>query len=497
MKDLSRVLPLIESGFRSIHVLVIGDVMLDRYVWGSVDRISPEAPVPVLRSVHTTRVPGGAANVCMNVVGLGARATQAGFWGNDLEQRELAELLSNAGVDTSGMTVSSHPTISKTRVMARQQQLLRMDVEDLGTQPQSEHEALLERALHLVSVADAVILSDYAKGTLSPALCRGVIEAARGRGIPVLVDPKEKAFGKYAGATTICPNLSELSLATGIDRTNLDELIAAGQRLVGEAHIDFLTVTMSEKGILLLFPNSSVHSPARAREVFDVSGAGDTVIATMAACLASGLDAESAVNLSNLAAGIVVGKTGTAPISRNELVAELTISTTMTSPEKVLDNDQLLVRIAEWRATGHRIVFTNGCFDILHVGHITLLEQCRQFGDKLIVAINSDASVQNLKGPTRPVVGESERARVLAALASTDAVTIFSEQTPLNLIHRIRPDVLVKGGDYTTSTVVGAEDVISWGGRVEIVATVPGYSTSNTIARMKTPAGQEQATARR
>jgi len=351
-----------------------------------------------------------------------------------------------------------------------------------------DSEALLERALHLVSKAYAVILSDYAKGTLSPALCQGVIEVARGSGIPVLVDPKEKSFGKYAGATTICPNLSELSLATGIDCTNLDELIAAGQRLVGEARIDFLTVTMSEKGILLLFPDSSVHSPARAREVFDVSGAGDTVIATMAVCLASGLDAESAVNLSNLAAGIVVGKTGTAPISRNELVAELTISTTITSHEKVLDNEQLLVRIAEWRATGHRIVFTNGCFDILHVGHITLLEQCRRYGDKLIVAINSDPSVQSRKGSTRPVVGESERARVLAALASTDAVTIFSEQTPLNLIRRIRPDVLVKGGDYTTTTVVGAEDVISWGGRVEIVATVPGYSTSNTIAHMTTPA---------
>jgi D-beta-D-heptose 7-phosphate kinase/D-beta-D-heptose 1-phosphate adenosyltransferase len=481
------VLPLIESGFGSIHVLVIGDVMLDRYVWGSVDRISPEAPVPVLRSVHTTRVPGGAANVCMNVVGLGARATQAGFWGSDLEQHELAELLSNAGVETSGMAISSHPTISKTRVMARQQQLLRMDVENLGARPESEQEMLLEQALRLVSEADAVILSDYAKGTLSPALCRDVIKAARRRGIPVLVDPKEKAFGKYAGATTICPNLSELSLATGIDRANLDELITAGQKLVREVGIDFLTVTMSEKGILLLFPDSSVHSPARAREVFDVSGAGDTVIATMATCLASGLDPESAVNLSNLAAGIVVGKTGTAPISRNELVAELTISTTMTSPEKVLDNERLLVRIAEWRAMGHRIVFTNGCFDILHVGHITLLEQCRRYGDKLIVAINSDASVQSLKGPTRPVVGESERARVLAALASTDAVTIFDEQTPLNMIRRIRPDVLVKGGDYTTATVVGADDVISWGGRVEIVATVPGYSTSNTIARMKTP----------
>jgi len=496
VKDLSRILSLIEEGFQSIRVLVIGDVMLDRYVWGSVDRISPEAPVPVLRSMHTTGVPGGAANVAMNLVGLGARATQAGFWGDDVEQRELGELLSAAGVDVSGMIDSAHPTISKTRVMARRQQLLRMDIENAAARPAVEQDALLERAVQLVADADAVILSDYAKGTLSPALCQNVIQTARRHSIPVLVDPKDKSFAKYAGATTICPNLGELSLATGIERSNLPDLIAAGERLVGETGIEFLTVTMSEKGILLLFPNASFHSQARTREVFDVSGAGDTVIATMALCLASGLDAESAVNLSNVAAGIVVGKSGTAPVSRNELVAELTTSAAMVSPEKVLDNEQLLVRIAEWRATGHRIVFTNGCFDILHIGHVTLLEQCRQFGDKLIIAINSDASVQCLKGPTRPVVKQSDRARVLAALASTDAVTIFDEETPLNLIRRIRPDVLVKGGDYTTATVVGAEDVMSWGGKVEIVPIVPGHSTSNIIARMNAPSSPEPAPTR-
>jgi len=496
VKDLSRILSLIEEGFHSVRVLIIGDVMLDRYVWGSVDRISPEAPVPVLRSMNTTMVPGGAANVAMNLVGLGVRTIQAGFWGDDAEQRELGQLLRSAGVDLSGMIQSGHPTISKTRVMAHRQQLLRMDIENAADRPLSEQDALLERALHEVSEADAIILSDYAKGTLSPALCGAVIEKARRRGIPVLVDPKDKSFAKYAGATTICPNLAELALATGVERNNLPELIAAGQRLVAETGIDFLTVTMSEKGILLVFPDSSVHSRARAREVFDVSGAGDTVIATMAVCLASGLEASSAVDLSNVAAGIVVGKTGTAPISRNELVVELTTSAAIAGPEKVLGDEQLLVRIAEWRATGHRIVFTNGCFDILHIGHITLLEQCRQFGDKLIVAINSDASVQCLKGPTRPVVKQSDRARVLAALASTDAVTIFDEQTPLNLIRRIRPDVLVKGGDYTTATVVGAEDVMSWGGRVEIVPIVPGHSTSNIISRMNTPSSPETAATR-
>lgn len=487
MKDLSHILSLIESRFQSIRALVIGDVMLDRYVWGSVDRISPEAPVPVLRSLHTTRVPGGAANVAMNLAGLGAQPILAGFWGNDTEQRELAELLGAAGVDVSGMTESTHPTTAKTRIMARQQQLLRMDVENGAEHPVSEQDALLERASRLVQDVDAVILSDYAKGTLTPALCQKIIELGRRARIPVLVDPKDKSFAKYSGATTICPNISELSQATGIDCGNLPELISAGIRLVRETAVDFLTVTLSEKGILLLRSESSFHSVARAREVFDVSGAGDTVIATIAVCLACGLDGESAVDLANVAAGIVVGKTGTAPVSGNELVAELTTSAAIVSPEKVLDNEQVLVRIAEWRATGHRIVFTNGCFDILHIGHITLLEQCRQFGDKLVVAINSDASVSCLKGPTRPVVKENDRARVLAALASTDAVTIFDEETPLDLIRRIRPDVLVKGGDYTTATVVGAQDVMSWGGRVEIVSIVPGQSTSSIIARMNQP----------
>jgi D-beta-D-heptose 7-phosphate kinase/D-beta-D-heptose 1-phosphate adenosyltransferase len=484
VKEQSRLLSLIESGFAALNVLVIGDVMLDRSIWGDVDRISPEAPVPVLRSVRTTSAPGGAANVAMNLIGLGAKATQAGFWGNDVEMRELSALLTSAGVDFSGMIVSGQSTISKTRIVSRNQQLLRLDVESADAHPEAEQQALLERSLQLVRAADAVILSDYAKGALSPTLCQGVIALARERGIPVLVDPKDRDFSKYAGATTICPNLQELGLVTGIDRRNLAELLAAAQELVSQLGIDYLTVTMSEKGIRILYPDSVFHSPTRAREVFDVTGAGDTVIATLAASLAAGLDAETAVNLANIAAGIVVAKTGTAPISRNELVAEFTASTQMKGPDKILDLQHLLVRLAEWRANGDRIVFTNGCFDILHVGHITLLEQCREFGDKVVIGVNSDASVRGLKGPTRPVVGENERARVLAALGSTDAVIIFDEATPFELIRSMRPDVLVKGGDYTTATIVGAEDVVTWGGRVEIVPTVNGASTTNTIRKM-------------
>jgi D-beta-D-heptose 7-phosphate kinase / D-beta-D-heptose 1-phosphate adenosyltransferase len=484
VKEQSRLLSLIESGFAALRILIIGDVMLDRSIWGDVDRISPEAPVPVLRSVRTTSAPGGAANVAMNLVGLGVSVAQAGFWGDDVEMRELRGLLAPAKVDLSGMIASCHPTISKTRITARNQQLLRLDVESAEPRPAAEHQALLERSLELVRTADAVILSDYDKGALSAPLCQEVIAHARQRGIPVLADPKGRDFSKYAGATTICPNLQELGLVTGIASRNLAPLLAAGQELVEQLGIDYMTVTMSEKGIRLLYPDRVAHSPTRARQVFDVTGAGDTVIATLAASLAGGLDPETAVTLANIAAGIVVGKTGTAPISGHELVAEFTASAQMKAPDKILDLPHLLVRLAEWRASGDRIVFTNGCFDILHVGHITLLEQCREFGDKVIIGLNSDASVRQLKGPTRPLVSESERARVLAALGATDAVIIFDQPTPLELIQAVRPDVLVKGGDYAASTIVGSDDVVTWGGRVEIVPTVTGASTTNTIRKM-------------
>jgi D-beta-D-heptose 7-phosphate kinase/D-beta-D-heptose 1-phosphate adenosyltransferase len=382
------------------------------------------------------------------------------------------------------MVISGHATISKTRIVSRNQQLLRLDVESAEPHPAAEQDQLLERSLAALAGADAVILSDYAKGALSPQLCQAVIARARETRIPVLVDPKDRDFSKYAGATTICPNLQELALATGIARGNLRELLHAAQGLVSRLNIDYMTVTMSEKGMRILYPDSFSHFPTRAREVFDVTGAGDTVVATLAASLAAGLDAEAAVTLANTAAGIVVAKTGTSPISRNELVAEFTASTKMRGPDKILDLDHLLIRSAEWRANGDRIVFSNGCFDILHVGHISLLEQCRDFGDKVIIGLNSDASVQKLKGPARPVVGETERARVLAALGSTDAVIIFDEPTPLELILALQPDVLVKGGDYSASTIVGADEVTSWGGRVEIVPTVDGVSTTNTIQKL-------------
>jgi D-beta-D-heptose 7-phosphate kinase/D-beta-D-heptose 1-phosphate adenosyltransferase len=493
LADLHSVLGLLESGFSRIKVLVVGDLMLDRYILGEVDRISPEAPVPVLRHAQRYERPGGAANVAMNLAGLGCQVFLSGFWGADGEQAELARLLEPARIDTAGVVTSSLPTISKTRIVARTQQLLRLDIESREAFPQVELERLEARAVELVKKVHAVILSDYAKGALTEAVCAAVIRAARHAGVPVLVDPKTKDLSKYSGATTICPNLNELSLATGVPAYQTEELLAAAHEQMVEHDFKFLTVTMSEKGIRILGPNArdDYYSPARAREVFDVSGAGDTVIATLAASLAGGLHIHTAVDLANLAAGIVVGKIGTVPIAQHELIAALTPSSGITSAEKILDFERVQVRVAEWRNAGETVVFTNGCFDLLHVGHITLLEDCRRFGSKLVLGLNADGSVRRLKGPTRPIVGERERARVMAALASVDAVVLFDEDTPLELIRALKPDVLVKGGDYTIETVVGHEDVLANGGRVEIVPTVEGFSTTHIVKKLTTPVAVE------
>jgi len=485
MPQIHTVLELLEGGFGNLKVLVVGDLMLDRYILGEVDRISPEAPVPVLRHAQRYERPGGAANVAMNLAGLGCQTLLAGFWGNDTEQRELAAFLDKAGVDTAGVVTTSLPTISKTRILGRMQQLLRLDIESRDRPSAEDQQYLIERVEQLVSKVHAVVLSDYAKGALTPQLCETAIRAARRLGLPVLVDPKSTDFSMYSGATAVCPNLKELSAATGVAAHEIEELLVAGEAQRQEHDLTYLTLTMSEKGIRVLSDTGVFHSPARAREVYDVSGAGDTVIATMAACLASKLPIETAVELANLAAGIVVGTVGTVPIAKHELIAALTPSSGITSGEKMLDGDRLLKRIGEWRAAGETIVFTNGCFDLLHVGHITLLEDCHRFGSKVVLGLNSDDSICRLKGPTRPIVGQNERMRVMAALAAVDAVVLFSEDTPLQLIELIKPDVLVKGGDYSVETVVGHEVVRAAGGRVEIIPTVEGFSTSNIVKKLQ------------
>jgi D-beta-D-heptose 7-phosphate kinase/D-beta-D-heptose 1-phosphate adenosyltransferase len=299
------------------------------------------------------------------------------------------------------------------------------------------------------------------------------------------VDPKSADFTRYRGATTICPNFGELSAAVHADARDLKVVFDAAEAMLPGLDVEFLTATLSEKGIALVLPGSRFVAPAVARQVFDVSGAGDTVIAVLALCLASGLNPKTAVELANVAAGIVVGKVGTVPVEKHELLAALSPEISLHAEDKVVSREDLVTRIALWRANGERVVLTNGCFDLLHVGHITLLEQAHRFGDRLIVAINSDASVRGLKGPSRPIVGEVERGRVLAALGAVDAVVVFGEATPLELIIATRPDVLVKGGDYEVDTIVGAQEVMSWGGQVKLVPIVEGFSTSRLIAAGK------------
>ena len=483
IEQLHEVIQEIESQWATKRLLVVGDVMLDKYVWGEVGRISPEAPVPVVRMTHQTQQPGGAANVAMNLARLGARAVVVGFAGEDEDGRLLAACLESDGIRAKFVACEGFPTITKQRILSGQQQMLRLDAEKVGTRAKGDTERLTAAVLEALPGCDAVVLSDYAKGVLTPEVCAAVIEAARARGIPVLVDPKSADFTRYRGATTICPNMGELAAAVRVDSHDLSAMLDAAEELVQRLDLEFLTATLGEKGIALVRPGSRMLAPAVARQVFDVSGAGDTVIAVLALCLASGLKPETAVGLANIAAGIVVGKVGTVPVEKYELLAALAPQIALYAEDKVVTREELVQRVALWKANGERVVFTNGCFDLLHVGHITLLEQARRFGDRLIVAINSDASVSGLKGPTRPIVRETERARVLAALAAVDAVVVFGEATPLELICAARPDVIVKGGDYVPDTVVGANEVKSWGGQVKIVPTVQGFSTTGLIAK--------------
>lgn len=473
----------IEEAWTTKRILVVGDVMLDRYIWGEVSRISPEAPVPVVRAIHESTQPGGAANVAMNLAKLGAQVTLVGFTGDDENGYLLANCLSSNGISPKFVSVSEFPTITKLRILGGRQQMLRLDNERTGQRPQEAYEKLLQVVLAQMPDCDGVVLSDYAKGGLSETVCKQVIQNARKRGLPVLVDPKDTDFNRYAGATTICPNLGELAAAAHKGSLELEPLLNEAERMVETFGLDFLTATLSEKGIVLVRPGERVMAPAVARQVFDVSGAGDTVIAVLALCLTSGLAPDVAIEVANLAAGIVVGKVGTVPVERHELLAALSPKIALHTEDKVMDAQELARRSALWRAGGESIVFTNGCFDLLHVGHITVLETARRFGDRLVVALNSDRSVCDLKGPSRPIVGERERSRVIAALAVVDAVVVFDEPTPLNLILALRPDVLVKGGDYNLDTVVGAREVQSWGGQVKIVPIVEGFSTTRLIEK--------------
>ncbi|MBF0339952.1 MAG: D-glycero-beta-D-manno-heptose 1-phosphate adenylyltransferase [Magnetococcales bacterium] len=494
-QDRARVQETLNAGFHGHPVLVAGDLILDRYIWGEVSRISPEAPVPVVRILRESSRCGGAAHVAVNLANLGLVPRICGWVGEDEEGRLLKRLLGQAGVATGGIhSLPDRPTIAKTRVIGGRQQMLRLDLEQ--TDPVSEavwsnfvQHVLTE--LHREPRPGAVILSDYGKGTLAEPVCQAIIQQARAIGVPVLVDPKGMHYDKYRGATTLTPNRRELAEAIPMAGGDLERLLAAGELLRQRIEADFLAVTLSELGIALLEGEEPpIRIPATAREVFDVSGAGDAVIAVLAAGMTAGLPRLDALHLANLAAGVVVGKVGTSPIYREELMAALFSEEALAQADKISPNlENALSRIEAWRQKGERLVFTNGCFDLLHAGHVTYLEKARNLGNRLIVGLNTDRSVQAIKGPTRPVIRQEDRARVLAALASVDMILLFDEETPIELIRAIRPEVLAKGADYTADQVVGGGEVPSWGGRVALIPLEPGRSSSNILHHIQATKG--------
>lgn len=468
--------------FSVARVLVVGDVMLDRYWSGPTGRISPEAPVPVVRIRNDEARPGGAANVALNIAALGGAAHLLGVVGKDEAARKLRTDLDTKRVRPDFVETAECPTITKLRVLSRNQQLIRLDFEEsLSVAGAFDRAAMLLRYRIALTDCDVVILSDYGKGTLADSA--ELVRLAREANRPVLIDPKGSDWRAYRGATLITPNLGELEAVVGACPDEAT-IVAKGTKLRDELGIEALLVTRSEHGMTLLAPNQPpLHLPTEAREVYDVTGAGDTVIATFGAALAAGHDFGHAARVANLAAGIVVGKLGTATTSPAELGRKLRHQHDEDSG--VLIEDELVDRVAEARKRGQVVVMTNGCFDLLHVGHVRYLEAARKLGDVLVVAVNSDDSVQRLKGPSRPLNKVEDRMRMLAALKCVDWVAPFAEDTPQRLIERVLPDLLVKGGDYKPEQVAGHEAVVAAGGQVVILDFYAGYSTTRIIERAR------------
>lgn len=477
--DHSAVHNLVESGFDNRTVLVVGDLMLDRHIWGAVHRISPEAPVPVVRQLRQSLVAGGAGNVAMNLAGLGLSTRLIGLVGADETAGLLICELEKGGVDIAGiLTDPDRPTTTKTRVIGGHQQMLRLDNESTGSPSEAVEAALLAMIEQEMPHSSAVILSDYAKGVLTPRICQEAIQKAKKLGIPIMVDPKGTNWDKYRGATLITPNRSELSTVIGRTLADHESVARAARKLLTDLDLEGLTVTLSEEGMLHVGAADETQVPAMAQEVFDVSGAGDTAIAALTAAVSCGLGTRDALLLANLAAGVVVGKVGTVPLGKGELLDALDASQRLSTDSKIHSLPSIKTLVRTWKAGGKKIVFTNGCFDILHAGHVSYLAKARRLGDRLVLGLNADDSVRRLKGPTRPINGQEQRARVLSGLESVDAVVYFSEDTPLELILALEPDVLAKGADYKAEDVVGAEAVHSWGGEVRLVDLVEGVSTT-------------------
>ena len=471
--------------FQNTNVVVVGDVILDRYVWGDVSRISPEAPVPVVRVTTRSQALGGAANVAANLAGLGCRVELLGIRGQDEAGQCLSRLLLEHGIVDQLLTTNKMATITKTRIMAQGQQLMRFDEEESCGFDARDYESLRLKLDSICDSTNAIILSDYGKGLLIPSVCAEIIGYAREFGIPVLVDPKGADWSKYRGATCITPNMTELETVTRIRLTCDAEIFEAGRTLLKTLHLERLLITRGPAGMVLL---SSHDEPfvvrARAREVFDVSGAGDTVIAALAAGVGTRMDWPYSTRLANTAAGIVVGRIGTQPVHADELAMALSLGQNG-HHGKICDLDAAKFIVQNWRTRGETVVFANGCFDLLHAGHIRLLHAAAEEGAHLVIGLNSDASTSRLKGTDRPILTQQDRAAMLSALSCVDLVVIFEEDTPLALIEAFRPDVLVKGADYTKTSVVGHEMVEAWGGRIVLVEIQNEISTTDILNRLK------------
>lgn len=470
--------------FRNAHVLVIGDLMLDSFYYGTANRISPEAPVPIVNVERLEDLPGGAGNVAMNIASLGANCQVSGITGQDSAAETLQQRLNSVGVECAFHHASHTGTIIKRRVISNHQQLLRMDFET----PFADNEwtALKTLVAPLLPQAKVMVLSDYNKGTLADP--QYWIKLAKQHQIQVLVDPKGHDFAKYRGADVITPNMTEFEAVVGKINSEAD-LIDKAQKLIGQLDIQALLITRSEHGMSLIRRDKQeFHLPAIAKEVADVTGAGDTVISTLAATLAAGEDLEKAVTLANVAASIVVSKLGTATVSGPELQVEYQrhqgTNNTDHSIAGVVTAEQLKLAVEQAKQRGEKVVFTNGCFDILHAGHVAYLEQARAQGDRLVLAINTDKSVTKLKGAGRPINSADRRLAVLAGLASVDWVTCFEGDTPEELLREIQPDILVKGGDYDKQGVVGWEIVEAYGGEVKVMGMTPDCSTTAIVDKI-------------
>jgi D-beta-D-heptose 7-phosphate kinase/D-beta-D-heptose 1-phosphate adenosyltransferase len=473
-------------GFHSARVLVLGDVMLDRFVYGAVERISPEAPIPVVSVERYADMPGGAANVARNIASLGAKVILIGVVGDDPFAEDLRhQLRASPTIRPELIVDASRPTSVKTRYVADGQQLMRADRESRAPLSDDVSRRVIDAFCRCLDDADLVVLSDYAKGVLSGELTGMAIAAARRGGKRIIVDPKSTDFAKYRGATVITPNRPELERACGEGCESHERVAAVARRLLDQQICEYMVVTRGKDGMSVVGPdNSAVHLSTAARQVFDVSGAGDTVVAALALGITAGGSVIDAASLANIAAGIVVGKRGTATVTSGEIIGVLAPTDGRTDLLKIFSLDSVLQLVRGWREQGLKVAFTNGCFDLLHPGHISLLEQARATADRLVVGLNADISIGRLKGPSRPVQGEVARAKVLAAVKSVDAVVIFAEDTPLALIEALEPDVLVKGADYTLETVVGADRVLSRGGRVVLADLLTGHSTTDTVKRV-------------